>query len=515
VTEIATVEQVSLLVIIWRSLILRCIVAVLMLLTVTIRPTGWEAAQAQDPSGEVIWSEPSNLSNTVTSSAYPAIATDPYGNVHVFWSEDLDGEPKEGDEGAWAGPAIYYIRWDGYSWSSAIDVQFKPNSKLSFPATVADNKGILHLIWCNIEGIGYSQSPVLSATNARAWSPPTILAQARSDDPCLIADRTGGLHIAYAQFYEGPDGYKDGNVYYIHSTDQGHTWSEPVKLSEVMESSETLAMVPRLAVDGAGRLHAVWHLASPPNWMGDQLQYARSLDGGLTWSRPREVDSTMDSHKGSVSTGNVAAIGNDEIHLVWISGEQLTYRRHQWSLDGGQTWTSPQPLFGALHSWVGRDAVAVDIQEDLYWIMELRYPFAMYYSHWNGSGWSDPPMPFITTDPMASGHYPAAAVSNGNELHLVVQSQPGGEIYYARGYTSATHVPPLPTPKQTVTRDVTPTAIAGAATRESRSGVLHTKTPSASHQVFRQMSPSWPIFAGLVPVSLLVGIIIFIRARRT
>jgi hypothetical protein len=47
-----------------------------------------EVVLAQD--GAPSWSIPENISNTASDSAYPTIAADSYGTVHVFWTENLN-----------------------------------------------------------------------------------------------------------------------------------------------------------------------------------------------------------------------------------------------------------------------------------------------------------------------------------------------------------------------------------------------------------------------------------------
>ena len=54
-------------------------------------------AHAQSPPADIRWSEPINLSNTVTSSGYPAVVADLYGLVHVFWIENDGGTACAGD----------------------------------------------------------------------------------------------------------------------------------------------------------------------------------------------------------------------------------------------------------------------------------------------------------------------------------------------------------------------------------------------------------------------------------
>jgi hypothetical protein len=471
--------------------------------------------QAEGPAVEVRWSDPINLSNTLTSSYYPAVAADPYGNVHVFWIEDEGGMPVKG-EPARNGNAVYHTMWDGSSWSPPVDVVFDARGTMSYPWAVIDDTGIIHLVWRSFFGLQYSRASALSAISARAWSRPRTIVPSRGDCAHLVSGEGGTLHLVYAHWEDARDSYKDGNVYYLSSPDGGLSWSSPVRISEISDSGQITAGAPRLAIDHIGRLHVVWYEAGPPDWLGNAIFYARSLDHGRTWSSPRQVYLRTGSERWAAKP-NVAAIVDDEIHLVWVCGE-AAHRCHQWSSDGGQTWSPPQRLFGTLHSLAGWDAVAVDGAGYLFWVIQLRYPSAMYYSYWDGARWLDPPRAFITEGPMASGHLATMITSRGNMLALVLQHETGGEVYFSFGYTSAPYEPPLPTP----TLRVEPVSMAASdipdlATFE-KTPILMTPTvvtKTAVRKVVVQASTSWPIFVGLASgVTLLITVMIFVVFKR-
>ena len=505
--------RMSLLIKLHKALALRNRGLVYSLLTIAVlsimSPCG--SALAQNPTGEVQWSEPVNLSNTSTSSAFPAVATDQYGNVHVFWSEDVDGELYPGDRPPNAGHAIYYTRWDGASWSPTVDVIYNANETLSYPSSTVDKDSIIHLVAGGFGGLYYSHALALSATSAHAWTEATVIAHARGDAPCLIVDTSGVLRLLYSQWEDTTDNYGDGNVYYIGSTDKGQTWSEPVQVSEEFQPETSVASNPRLVMDGRGRLHAVWTRGTAPTWFGGSVHYARSDDGGQTWSIPLEIDKQRDGY--GVNAGNIVVSGDDEVHLVWMCGK-LAYRCHQWSSDGGQTWISRQQLFGALNSLAGWDTLAVDADGVPYWVIQLRYPEAMYYTYWDGEAWRNPPIPFIMSGPPAMGHFPTMVVGGGNELNCVLQTQRGAEIFYVRGQTSASHALPLPTPTVTRTPLLSPTPTALVNPEQPIARATATVPVALVNNTTQLSGQGWPMVAGLVPVVLLVSIVALIGAKR-
>ncbi len=106
-----------------------------------------------------------------------------------------------------------------------------------------------------------------------------------------------------------------------------------------VESVSDTAADPDVAVDGSGRVHAVWQTTASGG--GTDVLYSRSTDGGRTWT------ATPPSLPGSgrpVSRPRVAARGNT-IVAVWnetVSGNE--HISHVYSTDGGGTWSTPGSL---------------------------------------------------------------------------------------------------------------------------------------------------------------------------
>jgi hypothetical protein len=96
----------------------------------------------------------------------------------------------------------------------------------------------------------------------------------------------------------------------LRSIDGGLTWSAPIVAAQEMPSGEidpfnrsavrTGATIPEVAVDPAsGNVYAVWEDGrfSPPSPDGrngefDSIAFSMSLDGGLTWSSPIQINQT-------------------------------------------------------------------------------------------------------------------------------------------------------------------------------------------------------------------------------
>jgi hypothetical protein len=73
-------------------------------------------------------------------------------------------------------------------------------------------------------------------------------------------------------------------VYVIRSTDDGSTWSRPMRISPIADAP---AFDLKLRADGSGRLHLVW-IAERPGHIRS-LRHASSADAGTSWDETDEV----------------------------------------------------------------------------------------------------------------------------------------------------------------------------------------------------------------------------------
>jgi hypothetical protein len=110
--------------------------------------------------GPISWSKPLDLSNTPQGSGHPAIITDSYGYVHVFWSEDLGGRLMRPQDSLPSGNTLLYTRWDGESWSEPNDIlSISDDAVADFASVTIDPNNRLHVVWSGQKNIYYSSAP--------------------------------------------------------------------------------------------------------------------------------------------------------------------------------------------------------------------------------------------------------------------------------------------------------------------------------------------------------------------
>jgi hypothetical protein len=410
------------------------------------------------PALNTAWKPPSVISLSEGDADLPAVTVEADGRMHVLWSENtLEAGNVQG---------LQYSRGDGSLWSAPVAVLNSPRGgKADAPSLLADAAGMLHATWSGgfAGEVFYSQSFIRDADSSRGWSQPTTLPSPANAGswPALAADLAGTLHVIYAIPLN-----EDRGVYYTKSTDGGASWSEPQRLFDAAAAGWPMITETHLVIDGRNRLHATWVQASlPPATTGLGVYYSRSEDAGQTWSEPVQVS--------KVDTGYpiTAAAGPDEIHLMWtanLSTEPQLW--HQWSNDGGATWSQASPLL-SVRSIAPRADMVTDGAGQLYLVgveRILQDSAALFFLHWTSQGWTDrEDLPLGYTADNAAGAKAVLLPDGRLGTFYRLRAPTGtGKSHYVLGYTERPVQVTLATPAPTVapppTESPAPTEAASA-----------------------------------------------------
>lgn len=391
---------------------------VCILVTVLLAPGDMARAQQER---SIDWSAERVLQQIFRVRAqtfFPVVAADSFGNVHVFWTE---------------GHAVYYMRKDKTGWSAPFDVVYQSGSSINFPQAVVDKNQRLHLVWEAFGKIYHKSVYAWESTKLGKWSQDQLVATIGGTGTTLrlAVDHSNRLHLLFSDWY-GSGETVAGNVYHMQSDDDGETWSELHQISSVPDGD--LSTDPRIAFDSLERAHIVWSQMSPSqDGLQEGVYYARLSKGGLEVTAPYEIARHQPDYKWLMGI-NVGVVNDNEIHAIWVCGEQAK-RCQSMSTDGGQTWQTSAPLFPDLIGLSGWDTMFTDSSGTLYWMGVLRYPQAMYYSYWDGTQWVDPPVIGSTDQYMQLGENVMTTVAMGNQVHAVIQL--GETIAYMSGVTNA------------------------------------------------------------------------------
>jgi hypothetical protein len=147
--------------------------------------------------------------------------------------------------------------------------------------------------------------------------------------PCIAADSKGHLHAVFEAIAKGS---KVSDIFYSESIDLGKTWTAPVDISKTAGTS----LHPAIAVEKNGAVDIGWNDTTSGEGSPD-IYFARSADGGKTWSKPLDISNTP-----AASDEPALAVGPDNsIHMVWSDtsgGEKNADIYYSTSKDGGKTW---------------------------------------------------------------------------------------------------------------------------------------------------------------------------------
>jgi len=172
--------------------------------------------------------------------------------------------------------------------------------------------------------------------------------------PCSLEVSGSALHLIW------PDTRRLGlwEPYYKRSTDGGKSWGKAVRLSP---GADLFRM--GTAVSGSS-VHLLWFnkhvLEKVPagdqtwTWTWGEIYYQRSIDGGVTWSKPVRLSKP----ESSACRPSVAARGK-YVHVTWLDNRDARQKPgwdweiyYKGSADGGATW-GPEVLMSR-NAWHSR-----------------------------------------------------------------------------------------------------------------------------------------------------------------
>lgn len=370
-----------------------------LLLSVMLLLIGIGASEASFNQQAGPWSDPITLA---TEGRRPLLVADSAGDLHLFYggeSEDQDPE---------VAATIYYMSRIGGEWRPPLDILFSTLGAVDLDGAVIDGAGNLHVAWHDNEGVYHSRVHVSMAGNASNWETELVL-PGRLPSGEMVLDDNGRLHMALATDLSA--------VVYLYSDDGGTRWSPPLPVYREFDTEELAIGGVQLAVDQSGAVHVTWYeTAAEVDWSPWSVWYGRSSDEGNSW-QVREVATP------EFGMSDVAVDGDNNVHLVY--GRTIGHsdgRWHQWSSDGGQTWTNARPLYpGVEHASgvTGGFDFALDSARRLHMVNSYGRQdgdVSAWHMVWLGTMWSEPE---VLLDTRYHAHQPRLAIAGGNELNFV------------------------------------------------------------------------------------------------
>ncbi len=208
--------------------------------------------------------------------------TDPPGTGETIWQATSDnggvsftntlisnGDPSAGGANVAFGPTGgAYIAWGVFRTTHPFD---QTAIKFSFSTTSIPVTQI-----GTYKKIGSDNRFVLKNSEVRVNSWPSI------DVDRTEGSRRGWIYVAWADQRTTAPGSGTPDILLIKSTDNGLTWSSPVRVNTVTTNDQWF---PSLSVDPDGNVNIIFYDSrNSSNNQSAQLYFARSTDGGVTFS---------------------------------------------------------------------------------------------------------------------------------------------------------------------------------------------------------------------------------------
>jgi hypothetical protein len=233
-----------------------------------------------------------------------------HGFQYQFWTEiyacDFGGFSRSTDGGA--------------TWQTPISI---PNSPQWGTLDVASNGNLFvgggnsgSSFWCIRSS--NAQNPAVTPTfdqvttvnmGGSLWYGPPVNPDGLAGQIFLVVDRSGGPtnNNIYMMATVRPTGFSTGtDVMFARSTNGGLSFSAPLRINDDPINHNKYHWLGTLAVAPNGRIDSVWHdTRNAANNTDSQLFYAYSTDGGVTWSPNVAVSNSFNPLEGWPSQNKI------------------------------------------------------------------------------------------------------------------------------------------------------------------------------------------------------------------
>jgi subtilisin-like proprotein convertase family protein len=319
------------------------------------------------------WSDPASLNkNAATdtgSDAQIELVTDSQGTwFAAWWSEDSLGGTIGEDKDILIARSVD----NGLTWSDPqpLNTTASTDSADDFQIEIAtDSGGHWVAVWRSNNSLGGTIgddhdilfSRLVEDGETWTWTNPTPLNNNADSDtasdgfPEITTDLERNWIVVWssADTLGGSVG-EDSDILFARSTDFGASWSDPAPLNNNAYADSGSDSLPQIAVDAAGNWIAAWNSYDPlDGTIGEDrdILFARSTDGGSTWTSPAVLNTNAASDEGNDSVHGLATDSTGNWVAVWESKDTFGGTigddydiLFSHSTDCGQTWTDAAPL---------------------------------------------------------------------------------------------------------------------------------------------------------------------------
>ncbi|MCE7748125.1 MAG: hypothetical protein GPJ51_06990 [Candidatus Heimdallarchaeota archaeon] len=364
-------------------------------------------------------------------SAYPSLAVDSTGNIHIAWYDvtDYAGSGTDGD--------IFYKRWEDStsSWTMTEVVSTESTGHSGYPSLAVDTLGDVHIVWMDVtdyagNGTDYDIFYKRWEASTSSWTTTEVLSVESiggSQFPSLATDTAGNVYVAWEDWANYAGSGPDCDIFYKlwNASTCSWTTTELVSTESIDDS-----LSPSLATDTAGNVHTVWRDITDDLGAGtdDDIFYKRWEASTSSWTMTEVVstDSTSISYDPSLATDT---LGN--VHTVWSdftdyagSGTDIDIFYKRWE-SSSSSWTTTEVVSTESNGSSECSSLATDLAGNIHiaWYDNTDYAGAgtdkdIFYKRWDTSSSSWTTTEVVSSDSTGNSQFPSLATDAAGKVHV-------------------------------------------------------------------------------------------------
>lgn len=314
--------------------------------------------QRFDAAGEPRFEAPVDVSRTPEVFSWlPRIAFAPDGpeTLYALWQEIVFSGGSHGGE------AFFARSTDGgRSFEAPVNLSESPegDGKGRLTHRLWDNgsldltvgpDGSVHVAWTEYEGrLWYRRS----VDGGESFGPRVLVAGGEGESPArapsVAVDADGSALLAWTV---GEDTSADLRM--ASSSPDGSEFGEPWPVM----ASDGHSDAPKIAVDGDGRLHLAWGEAPGGLFTPYRIRYVRSHDGGRSFEVRKRLGTPLSAELASMSFPHLSLGSGGTVYVAWElfpeRGRRPMAMGFARSRDGGDSFTEPAVVPGTAEKGLG------------------------------------------------------------------------------------------------------------------------------------------------------------------
>jgi hypothetical protein len=169
----------------------------------------------------------------------------------------------------------------------------------------------------------YSQLGLWTSTDLTSWTYHSVMAPSydAAGNPVLAYDNAGNLYYAYMAFDVDFSGNPlNAAIYVSKSTDEGATWAFYTRVSNIGVGNNPYNDRPWIAIDQSNNyIYVTWTVwyGRGASCVGSDIMFARSTDGGVTFSSPMLISSSYSPSGQQRQWTKIAIDPSGQIYVTW------------------------------------------------------------------------------------------------------------------------------------------------------------------------------------------------------